>query len=306
MPHPAVQRPDRTGRPEYDALRDAHPTTVTLITWDPWPGLSRRTTSLQHTPQLPFIEGTVVSTPTPPPGYGPQDAQQRGQYGHPGQYGQPGQQPGQYGQQPGYGGQQQPGYGQPAQYGQQPGQYGQQPGQYGQQPGYPQQPGQYGQHAGQYGQGQYATAYGQYGQPGGGFGAVPANLAAWPSRVGGTLVDGLIIAVPYGIGSAIASGNNSALSIIALLFYLVGIGLGIWNIVIRQGSTGQTIGKQVLGLKLIGADTGQPVGPGKAFLRQLTHILDSFACYVGYLWPLWDEKRQTFADKINNTYVIKL
>ena len=23
-------------------------------------------------------------------------------------------------------------------------------------------------------------------------------------------------------------------------------------------------------------------------------------------WPLWDEKRQTLADKINNTYVIKL
>jgi uncharacterized RDD family membrane protein YckC len=244
-----------------------------------------------------------VSTPTPPPGYGHQDPQQQGQYGRPGQYGQP-QQPGQYGQQPGYGGQQQTGYGQQPGYGQQqPGQYGQQPGQYGQaQPG---QPGQYGQQPG-YGQPYGQPGYSQgYGQPGG-FGAIPGNLAAWPNRVGGALIDGLIIAVPYGIAGALGSGNNSALSILALLFYLAGIGLAIWNVFIRQGSTGQTIGKQVLGLKLIGADTGQPIGAGKAFLRQLTHILDSLACYVGYLWPLWDEKRQTFADKINNTYVVKL
>ncbi|WUK74350.1 RDD family protein [Kribbella sp. NBC_00359] len=120
------------------------------------------------------------------------------------------------------------------------------------------------------------------------------------------LIDGLIAGVPYGIGSALASSNNSGLSIVALIFYLIGIGLGIWNIVIRQGSTGQTVGKQVLGLKLVGAETGQPLGAGKTFVRQLTHFLDGAACYIGYLWPLWDDKRQTFADKINNTYVIKL
>jgi len=87
-----------------------------------------------------------------------------------------------------------------------------------------------------------------------------------------------------------------------------GFGGGHWSIeiLIRQGSSGQTVGKQALGLKLVGADTGQPIGAGKTFLRQLTHILDGAACYIGYLWPLWDEKRQTFADKINNTYVIKL
>ena len=42
-----------------------------------------------------------------------------------------------------------------------------------------------------------------------------------------------------------------------------------------------------------------------AFLRDLVHILDGVA-YVGYLWPLWDDKRQTFADKIMRTIVIDL
>jgi uncharacterized RDD family membrane protein YckC len=76
--------------------------------------------------------------------------------------------------------------------------------------------------------------------------------------------------------------------------------------VIQQGNTGQTVGKKALGLKLVDGISGQPVGPGKAFLRQITHALDFLACFIGYLWPLWDEKKQTFADKINNTYVIKL
>nr|WP_238353227.1 RDD family protein [Kribbella solani] len=131
-------------------------------------------------------------------------------------------------------------------------------------------------------------------------------MAAWPNRVGAWFVDAVIIGVPCGLGSAIASVDNTVVQIFGVLLYLVGLGLAIWNIIIRQGSTGQTVGKQVLGLKLVGADTGQPLGAGKTFLRQITHVLDGAACYLGYLWPLWDEKRQTFADKINNTYVIKL
>jgi uncharacterized RDD family membrane protein YckC len=223
------------------------------------------------------VEGIVVSTPTPPPGYGPQDPNQPGQYGQqPGQYGQQPEQPGQYGQpgqQPDYG-QQQPGYGQP------PAQYGQQPGQYGQQPGYPQQ-------------------YGQ--QPG--YGAPTGTLADWPLRAGGSIIDSLLVMVPYVIGYAL---GRSVSSIFLVLFGLVAIGIGIWNVVIKQGQTGQTVGKGVVKIKLIDAATGQPVGPAKAFVRQLTHIVDGVVCYVGYLWPLWDEKKQTFADKINNTLVVKL
>ena len=37
-----------------------------------------------------------------------------------------------------------------------------------------------------------------------------------------------------------------------------------------------------------------------AFVRDITHIVDGFF-YLGYLWPLWDPKRQTFADKICST-----
>ena len=67
--------------------------------------------------------------------------------------------------------------------------------------------------------------------------------------------------------------------------------------------TGYTIGKGLLGIRLISESTGQPIGAGMAFVRDLAHTLDGFA-YIGYLWPLWDGKRQTFADKLLKTIVV--
>jgi len=30
----------------------------------------------------------------------------------------------------------------------------------------------------------------------------------------------------------------------------------------------------------------------------------SLLCYLGWFWPIWDRKRQTFADKIMRTVVV--
>jgi uncharacterized RDD family membrane protein YckC len=42
-----------------------------------------------------------------------------------------------------------------------------------------------------------------------------------------------------------------------------------------------------------------------AFVRDLCHFVDAIICYVGFLFPLWDDKRQTLADKIVSTVVVK-
>ena len=53
--------------------------------------------------------------------------------------------------------------------------------------------------------------------------------------------------------------------------------------------------------KVVSEKTGQPIGFGLSIVRQLAHIIDSAICYIGYLFPLWDAKRQTLADKIMST-----
>jgi uncharacterized RDD family membrane protein YckC len=80
--------------------------------------------------------------------------------------------------------------------------------------------------------------------------------------------------------------------------------LALW-LKYKEGTTGQTAGKKVLGIKTIKEQTGEYLGFGMAFVRYLAHIIDGLPCYIGYLWPLWDAKRQTFADKIVGSVVVR-
>lgn len=131
---------------------------------------------------------------------------------------------------------------------------------------------------------------------------VPAGveLALWPIRVQSALVDwalpGIVAGFVLSVFDSFVISFGITLLVLAWVFYNAYL----------NGSTGQSIGKQMAGTKVVRAVDGQLLGGGMGVVRQLLHILDSLACYLGYLWPLWDPKRQTFSDKIVATYVIKL
>jgi len=85
------------------------------------------------------------------------------------------------------------------------------------------------------------------------------------------------------------------------LAWLAILAYWVWNYGYRQGTTGSSIGKSILKFKVVSETTGQPLGFGMSVVRQLAHFVDAVICYVGFLWPLWDAKRQTLADKIMTT-----
>jgi uncharacterized RDD family membrane protein YckC len=130
-------------------------------------------------------------------------------------------------------------------------------------------------------------------------------------RVGASVLDAVIPMPAYflaGVGASItdASGQPTGAGVTLIVVgYLVGFAVVIWNQIVRQGRTGWSLGKQALGIRLISEKTGAPIGAWRSFLRQVAHILDSLPCYLGYLWPLWDRKRQTFADKVMSSIVIR-
>ena len=128
--------------------------------------------------------------------------------------------------------------------------------------------------------------------------ASPAAYANWGQRVAAYLIDYLPIIVLELIGVIV---HNVAFSLLVLL---ASIGWWIYNRCIQAGRTGQSLGKKTLRLRLLSEKTGEPIGAGMAFARDICHILDSLACYIGWLFPIWDAKRQTFADKIVSTVVI--
>lgn len=186
------------------------------------------------------------------------------------------------------------GYGQPGPYSQptppaQPGPYSQptppvQPGGQYPQPGYPAQPPYSGPVAGP-----VPTTFN---------GAV---LVDWPKRALGGLIDyvaaGLVIGFVVGIVSNISSGLGSIVSFV--------LGVGWWAFLgYKSGTTGVTLGRSIAKTKLVSEATGQPIGVANGIVRQLAHIIDTIICYIGWLFPLWDAKRQTIADKLLKTVVI--
>jgi uncharacterized RDD family membrane protein YckC len=168
---------------------------------------------------------------------------------------------------------------------------------------------------------------GGYAAPGQPVAALPAEAyTSWIARVLATIVDSIPVVVIAGIGEgiAIATGNNSCVAntegyggactssfsaIGVLASFLAGLAVlaySIWNWGYRQGTTGSTVGKSVLKFKVVSETTGQPIGFGMSLVRQLAHIVDAAICYIGYLFPLWDAKRQTLADKLMSTVCLPI
>jgi uncharacterized RDD family membrane protein YckC len=152
---------------------------------------------------------------------------------------------------------------------------------------------------------------GAYGPPQPPYGAAPAaGYASWIQRVGAYLVDALcaapfsILALVLGRGTddTTGAGTINAFYWIFSLLALVVTGYNRW---FQAGKTGQSWGKKALGLRLVGEQTGQPIGAGMAFVRDLAHLIDAVICYIGFLFPLWDAKKQTLADKIVKTLVVR-
>jgi uncharacterized RDD family membrane protein YckC len=124
------------------------------------------------------------------------------------------------------------------------------------------------------------------------------GYANWGSRVVGALIDYFVPGIIAGI---VYQGSHA----LGFILELAVLAWAIYNKVL-EGQTGQSTGKKVAGTKLVSMATGEPVGVGLAIGRYFVHILDALPCYLGFLWPLWDSKRQTFADKILSTVVVKV
>jgi uncharacterized RDD family membrane protein YckC len=124
-----------------------------------------------------------------------------------------------------------------------------------------------------------------------------AKLAAWGQRVGAGLAD-LLLLIPFII--ILAQNSAAAIAIGWVGFAAV----KIYNRWYLQGRTGQSWGKRVLHLKLVRMADKQPIGAGAAFVRGLAHLLDILTLGIGYLFPLWDPRRQTLADKVMKAIVI--
>jgi len=139
--------------------------------------------------------------------------------------------------------------------------------------------------------------------PGPAIRALPTEAyTPWFTRVVAFVID----IIPYAVNQYCATRPSMIGQLAQWLTHLIGLAYLLWNYGYRQGTTGSSLGKSVMKVKVVSEVTGQPIGFGLSIVRQLAHFVDAIICYIGFLFPLWDAKRQTLADKIMTTVVLPI
>lgn len=133
------------------------------------------------------------------------------------------------------------------------------------------------------------------------------ELASRTARAMAAVID---IAVPVciyllaaALGTALRDAGNRLAVTVLLLGYICVV-VWIWWEVVAQGRTGQSFGKRLTKVRVVD-EGGAPQGPARSALRLVLHVLDLLPLGLGFVWPLWDRERQTFADKLARTTVVR-
>ncbi len=93
--------------------------------------------------------------------------------------------------------------------------------------------------------------------------------------------------------------------IVGILASIVGL-LVVLYLYARWLGKGATPAMKMFNLRLVDVNTGAPVGTGRAFGRMLfATFISGQICALGYLWALWDKRRQTWHDLVISSVVVK-
>jgi uncharacterized RDD family membrane protein YckC len=164
-----------------------------------------------------------------------------------------------------------------------------------------------------YGAGAYGPSEGYFGAAGG------ASLASYGARLGGWLIDFVIVVVVTLIVTLplhqIHRQHVLVRGTYSYRYHLGGVGIVIdAAIVIVYGglfcgsARGQTLGMMATKTRVVRTGSSSAIGYGRAFGRAAFEYLLSVALFLPWvldmLFPIWDPKNQTLHDKVAGTVVI--
>jgi uncharacterized RDD family membrane protein YckC len=136
-------------------------------------------------------------------------------------------------------------------------------------------------------------------------------------RFAAALIDGIIVSIGlfvvfFVIGliagiAGIATGlrpstSGSGIETVANLIYFVlyvGYFIYFWGM-------GQTPAMRWLGLQVVDATTGTPIGFGRAALRYLGYVISILVFDIGLIWAAFDPRKRGWHDHIAHTVVIRV
>lgn len=146
------------------------------------------------------------------------------------------------------------------------------------------------------------------------------DYASWGSRAGAFFIDNLILLIPWAIAvtffvvAAVREDDGRNADSLWILGGLVSVAAVIipfvYFAILNGNERGQTIGKRATGIRVRKRDGVTPLGTGRALGRYaLTAVISAFLgplILVDYLWPLWDDAKQTLHDKAVDSIVVRV
>jgi len=129
-------------------------------------------------------------------------------------------------------------------------------------------------------------------------------------RVLATIVDAIVLAVGFWVMSALFGSTSveggqvgASLSGVAALASFI---LVFAYYIVLEGYLGQTLGKMLLGIKVIREDTGEAPGLKAATIRTVMRIVDGLLSYlVAFIAVLASKKNQRLGDMLAHTLVVR-
>ena len=126
-------------------------------------------------------------------------------------------------------------------------------------------------------------------------------------RILAIIVDSLLIGLltsPFTLFGTNSDGSMSTYQTVSqTLTYLVAF---LLYFTLLEGYLGQTVGKMLLGIKVIREDNGEVPGLGTAALRTVMRIVDGlFGYLVGFIAVMASDKRQRLGDMAAHTLVVR-
>jgi uncharacterized RDD family membrane protein YckC len=129
-------------------------------------------------------------------------------------------------------------------------------------------------------------------------------------RILATIVDGVLFGILFAVmsvlfGSSSAQGGqvNATLNGLPFLIYLV---LVFAYYMLMEGYLGQTVGKMLLGIKVVREDNGEVPGLGGVAIRTALRIIDGLFFYlVAFIAVLASGKNQRLGDMVAHTLVVR-
>jgi Mce-associated membrane protein len=134
--------------------------------------------------------------------------------------------------------------------------------------------------------------------------AAPNDLAHWHIRAAAFAVDvlpGITVAATMAL-AWLALPLRSTWWWICVSVLVGAVVLTLVNRVVWPAISGWSLGRALMGIAVVRSNGGS-AGPARLLLRDLAHLLDTISVFVGWLWPLWDARRRTFADLLLGTEV---